>query len=66
MTVAVQRQQFFGIGVNWNRRSIFEYGWVALDLPFFTIIFEWSPDHEAFDRKYGAEVRRTVEAWDEV
>ena len=53
MTFEAQRTQYIGVGVSWNRRSVFDYGWVSLDLPFVCLVLEWSPDNDAFYAKYG-------------
>ena len=52
MTFEISKAQSFGIGIFWNRRGIFDYGWFGIELPFFTLVWEWEPDWEAFDAKY--------------
>ena len=53
MTFGVQRTAFVGLGIGWNRRSMFDYGWVTLMLPLFEVVIEWQPDNEAWEEKYG-------------
>jgi hypothetical protein len=53
LTWEIARNNFIGIGISWNRRSMFEYGWITLELPLFHITVEWQPDREAFDERYG-------------
>ncbi len=53
LTFTVQKNQFFGIGIHWNRRNMFDYGWITLMLPFVDFVVEWQPDHETFDAEYG-------------
>jgi len=53
MTIGIQRTAFVGLGVGWNRRSAFDYGWVTLMMPFCELIVEWSPDNEEWERRYG-------------
>ena len=54
LTFEIAFNQFVGIGVSWNRRGIFDYGWITLELPFFRLTLEWSPDDEAWEARYGA------------
>ena len=53
MTLELATCHFIGIGINWNRRSIFDYGWISLQLPFLSLTLEWPPDEEAFEKRYG-------------
>lgn len=53
LTFEIARNQFFGLGISWNRRSIFDYGWITLELPFFHLTVEWPPDEEAWEAEYG-------------
>lgn len=43
MRLTAQWHKFVGFGVTWNRRSKWEYGWVAFALPFVEIVCEWDP-----------------------
>ena len=53
LTFTIQKNAFFGIGITWNRRSMFDYGWITLMLPFVAFVLEWPPDYEASDAEYG-------------
>jgi hypothetical protein len=53
LTFEFRKAQSFGIGVFWNRRSMHDYGWFGIELPFCTLVWEWQPDWEAFDAAYG-------------
>ena len=54
LTFEVARTHSIGIGVNWNRRGIFDYGWISVQLPFVQFTVEWQPDDEAFNEMMGA------------
>ena len=53
MTFEIRKAQSFGIGIFWNRRSLFDYGWIGIELPFFTVVLEWPPDDAAWEAEYG-------------
>ena len=53
MTLELGTNNFIGIGITWNRRSMFDYGWISLYLPFISLTLEWPPDEEAFTEHYG-------------
>ena len=55
LTFAIERIKFIGFGVTWWRRNMFDYGHIGINLPFFSIFLEWSPDWAAFNERFHRE-----------